>query len=152
MKAIIQGLKTKTEDGEEYYGYGGDFGDTPNDGNFVMDGLLFSDHTPTPGLLEYKKAIEPLQVLGFAGDGRSEVEIVNRYDHTTLDHLICTWAIVGDGFRRVGGDVKIPTGIYFTYPLLPHALFLGFSCFPPSLVVSGSFWRRLITDLENTDD
>ena len=30
------GLLTKTKDGKEYYGYGGDFGDAPNDGNFVM--------------------------------------------------------------------------------------------------------------------
>ncbi|CRK03658.1 hypothetical protein BN1723_020892, partial [Verticillium longisporum] len=48
--------------------YGGDFGDDPNDKNFVMDGLCFSDHTPTPGLVEYKKAIEPVQVLGLDGD------------------------------------------------------------------------------------
>lgn len=40
--------------------YGGDFGDIPNDYNFIMDGCVFSDHTPTPGLIEYAKAIEPV--------------------------------------------------------------------------------------------
>lgn len=73
-----------------------------------MDGLVFSDHTPTPGLIEYKKAIEPVQVL----EGTSEkVKIINRYDHVTLDHLKCEWFLVGDGFRKSGGEVQIPQGM-----------------------------------------
>ncbi|KAF5370853.1 hypothetical protein D9758_001799 [Tetrapyrgos nigripes] len=102
------GLLTKNEEGKEYYGYGGDFGDEPNDGNFVMDGALFSDHSPTPGLLEYKKAIEPVQVL----DGNEKkIEIINRYDFLSLDHLKCEWHIVGDDFTMVGGEIPIPTNI-----------------------------------------
>jgi beta-galactosidase len=72
-----------------------------------MDGLVFSDHTPTPGLIEYKKATEPVQVL--RGTNR-KVRIINRYDHVTLDHLKCEWTLVGDGFRKSGKEVKIPTG------------------------------------------
>ena len=85
-------------------GYGGDFGDEPNDSNFVLDGLCFSNHTPGPGLVEYKKAIEPVQTLGLE-DG-DKVRIVNRYDFLTLDHLECWWRVVSDGssererFRR----------------------------------------------------
>ncbi len=101
------GLRTKSPGGEEYYGYGGDFGDEPNDGHFVMDGLCFSDHTPTPGLKEWKKAIEPVQIL--SGD-KHAVQITNRYDHDTLDHLRCYWSITGDSFRKIGKEVKIPKG------------------------------------------
>ncbi|KAK3616784.1 hypothetical protein LTR22_026952 [Elasticomyces elasticus] len=57
------GLFTKTKDGKEYYGYGGDFRDAPNDGNFVMDGVLVSDHKPNSGFVEYKKALEPRLAL-----------------------------------------------------------------------------------------
>jgi beta-galactosidase len=46
-----------------YYAYGGDFGDEPSDSTFVMDGLLYSDHTPTPGLHEAKKVFEPVKVI-----------------------------------------------------------------------------------------
>lgn len=100
-------MRTKNAEGEEYYGYGGDFGDDPNDKTFVLDGLLYSDHTPTPGLVEYKKAIEPVQVInGTAG----KVEIVNRYDHVNLDHLQCHWLLVGDGFKTKAKEVKIPDG------------------------------------------
>ncbi|KAK4151934.1 glycoside hydrolase [Chaetomidium leptoderma] len=105
------GLRTKTKDGREYMGYGGDFGDEPNDYNFVMDGLCLSNHTPGPGLIEYKKAIEPVQTLGVE-DG-DKVRIINRYDFVTLDHLECWWWVVSDG--AVGPvtveKVKIPQGI-----------------------------------------
>ncbi|KAE9411499.1 intracellular beta-galactosidase BgaD [Gymnopus androsaceus JB14] len=102
------GLLTTNEDGKEYYAYGGDFGDEPNDGNFVMDGLLFSNHTPAPGLIEYKKAIEPVQLIG---GNEKKLEIINRYDFLTLDHLKCEWEVVGDGYTRPGTEIAIPTGI-----------------------------------------
>jgi beta-galactosidase len=72
-----------------------------------LDGLVFSDHTPTPGLTEYKKAIEPVQVLC---GGSKKIKIINRYDHVTLDHLNCDWSLVGDGFRKTGKKVRIPKG------------------------------------------
>lgn len=102
------GLKTKARSGEEFYAYGGDFSDVPNDGNVVMDGLLCSDHTPTPGLIEYKKAIEPVQVIGGSYD---RVEIINRYDFITLDHLKCQWLVIGDGFRTVVDEATIPKNV-----------------------------------------
>lgn len=75
-----------------------------------MDGLLFSDHTPTPGLIEFKKAIEPVQVIG----GRAgRVEIINRYDHINLDHLKCHWFLVGDGFKSKAKEIVLPKGQCF---------------------------------------
>lgn len=102
------GLKHITGTGEEYYAYGGDFGDEPNDFNFVMDGVLFSDHTPGPGLLEYKKAIEPVQILH--GDQESFI-MINRHDHVTLDHLMCRLSVVGDGFTQATQLLSLPTGV-----------------------------------------
>jgi beta-galactosidase len=101
-------LKTYTSAGEPYYGYGGDFGDFPNAYNFVLDGLIFSDHTPAPGLIEYKKAIEPVRIVS---GGASEVRIVNRYDVSRLDHLKCVWSLVQDGFKSSESEITIPSGI-----------------------------------------
>jgi beta-galactosidase len=101
------GLLTKTKDGKEYYGYGGDFGDTPNDGNFVMDGMLDSDHTPNSGLIEYKKALEPVQLVS-AGE---TITIINRYDCTTLDHLVGKWSTVSEKGESTSGSFDIPTGV-----------------------------------------
>jgi beta-galactosidase len=44
------------------YAYGGDYGEPIHDGNFVVDGLLFPDRTPSPGLLDVKKAYEPVRI------------------------------------------------------------------------------------------
>lgn len=84
-----------------------------------MDGLLFSDHTPTPGLLEYKKAIETVQVIGGTAES---VAVVNRYDHINLDHLRCHWSLVGDGFKERGGEIMLPNGdktlLFFFYNIV----------------------------------
>lgn len=83
------GLWKEDEGQPGFYAYGGDFGDFPNDNTFVMDGLCFSDHTPTPGLLEFKKVTEPVKSWV---DGRQLV-IENRYDFVCLDHLTATYKI-----------------------------------------------------------
>ncbi|ORX95936.1 beta-galactosidase [Clohesyomyces aquaticus] len=103
------GLLTKDKQtGEEYYAYGGDFGEVPHDGTFVMDGLVNSDHMPNSGLTEYKKAIEPVQLLDSSSD---EATFINRYDFITLDHLSCEWAIVSDPPSDQSGSVKVPAEV-----------------------------------------
>ncbi|OLF17464.1 glycoside hydrolase family 2 TIM barrel-domain containing protein [Actinophytocola xanthii] len=46
---------------EYEFAYGGDFGEPVHDGNFVIDGLVFPDRTPSPGLLDVKKVYEPVR-------------------------------------------------------------------------------------------
>ncbi|KAK4565974.1 hypothetical protein LTR86_003823 [Recurvomyces mirabilis] len=104
------GLITKTPDGTSYYGYGGDFGDVPNDGTFVMDGVLQSDHSPNSGLVEYKKTVEPVQMLEGGGE---KVTIINRFDFATLDELKCVWSVVSEkgAVGDVGAELELPKGI-----------------------------------------
>ena len=52
----------KTEDGRIMYGYGGDFGERHNDGNFCMDGLCYPDRTPHTGLKELKQVYRPVRM------------------------------------------------------------------------------------------
>lgn len=106
------GLLTKDEKtNEEFYAYGGDFGEEVHDGTFVMDGLVDSDHKPNAGLLEYKKAIEPVQLVESSDD---KAKFVNRYDFVTLDHLSCQYRVVsekGDDASAQTGSMKIPSGV-----------------------------------------
>ncbi|MBR1740218.1 MAG: glycoside hydrolase family 2 [Ruminococcus sp.] len=51
-----------TEDGEIKYGYGGDFGELHNDGNFCCDGLCYPDRTPHTGLREIAQVYRPVRV------------------------------------------------------------------------------------------
>lgn len=86
------GIRTYTEDGKEFFAYGGDFGEEPHDSNFVIDGLIMPDRTPSPALAEYKKVIEPVKVEEISlVDG--VVRITNLYDFIDLEHLYLTWSV-----------------------------------------------------------
>jgi len=98
------GIRRRAPNGKEYFAYGGDFGDEPNDGNFVCDGLVFPDRRPSPGLIEYKKIIEPVKVER-AGD---RFRIINRYDFLSLDHLRLSWNVTVAGVVKQRGAVKLP--------------------------------------------
>ncbi|MBN3524124.1 beta-galactosidase subunit alpha [Paenibacillus apiarius] len=89
------GIQSVDEHGRTYYRYGGDFGDDPTNGNFCIDGLIMPDRTPSPGLLEYKKVIEPVHT--HAVDLRQGVITVeSKYDFASLDHLTLIYTIVKD--------------------------------------------------------
>ena len=56
------GLRRRLPDGSERLAYGGDFGDTPNDGNFVADGLMSADLEPHPAMREVAWVYRPVTV------------------------------------------------------------------------------------------
>ncbi|KAI1082524.1 intracellular beta-galactosidase BgaD [Whalleya microplaca] len=90
-----------------FYGYGGDFGDEPNDGTFVMDGLCNSEHQPTPGLLELKRVIQPVRFTWEDG----KVFITNEYDFIELGHLAATYSIesYGQSVKHLeSGELSVP--------------------------------------------
>ncbi|MFI5686640.1 glycoside hydrolase family 2 TIM barrel-domain containing protein [Streptomyces sp. NPDC051636] len=93
---------------DERYGfaYGGDFGEELHDGNFVCDGLLFPDRRPSPGLLEYKKVIEPVRIEGDGSDGT--VRVTNTYDFADLSALAFAWSYQVDGETVESGPLSVP--------------------------------------------
>lgn len=44
------GSRAQDDNGNVWYKFGGDYGDYPNNYNFCLDGLIYSDQTPGPGL------------------------------------------------------------------------------------------------------
>ncbi len=93
---VDQGIRRVTEDGREWFAYGGDFGDTPNDGNFCGNGLIGSDRVPHPALWEYKKILEPVRVeaLDLA---KGRLRVSNRRFFTDLSDLEIVWTV-----QRIG--------------------------------------------------
>ena len=61
--------------GDRYMGYGGDFGDRPNDHTFCMNGIVFPDHSPKPQYWEVKKVYQNVGIT-MLEDGR--VKIFNK--------------------------------------------------------------------------
>lgn len=102
------GLLTEI-DGHKAYAYGGDFGEYPHDGVFIMDGLVDSEHNPTPGLIEYGKVIEPISI----GINEKEIVITNRFDFVDLNLFDCHFQVVNySGFEKQivqEGKIRLPS-------------------------------------------
>ncbi len=81
------GIQQVDENGDVYYLYGGDYGDFPTNGNFCIDGLVFPDRTPSPGLIEYKKVIEPI-VTEVIDLNHLKIKVKNRYDFRNLSGIL----------------------------------------------------------------
>ena len=103
---IDHGIARTADDGTPYYAYGGDFGEEVHDGNFVIDGLVFPDRTPSPGLLEFKKVIEPVRITV---DPRARTIGVRNLHHTRdTGYLRWGWLLEEDGALIGRGELAVP--------------------------------------------
>ncbi|WP_339308097.1 glycoside hydrolase family 2 TIM barrel-domain containing protein [Paenibacillus sp. FSL R5-0519] len=98
------GIATKTADGEPYYAYGGDFGDSPNDGNFCIDGLVTPDRKPHSSLIELKQIHAPIRVEAF-DLSQGLFNVINRYDFVDLSHIGLHWKITSNGVTEQQGQI-----------------------------------------------
>lgn len=89
--------------GERYLAYGGDFGDYPNDGQFVMNGLMFADLEPKPAYYEVKHVYQPFAVTGWNPD-KKEVEIFNKNYFDSLDDYALLWSVWEDGVKTMESE------------------------------------------------
>lgn len=103
---IDHGVAQRTEDGRAFFAYGGDFGEPLHDGNFITDGLVFPDRTPSPGLVEYKKVIEPVKIAVDPEGGT--ISVANGYDFADTAHLAFTWKVEDGGEPVAAGDLEVP--------------------------------------------
>ncbi|HEX7189464.1 MAG TPA: glycoside hydrolase family 2 TIM barrel-domain containing protein, partial [Actinomycetes bacterium] len=86
---IDHGLRQRDGLGRERYAYGGDFEEPVHDGNFVADGLLFPDRTPSPGLVDFAAVISQVLIEPVG----TRVRVVNRYDVRDLRHVAFRWRL-----------------------------------------------------------
>ncbi|WP_233531061.1 glycoside hydrolase family 2 TIM barrel-domain containing protein [Paenibacillus alkalitolerans] len=93
---IDQALSARAEDGTEYMAYGGDFGDTPNDGNFSGNGLLFADGSVSPKLHEVKACYQNI-VFEAEDLASGTFRVVNKHLFTDVSAFELVWAINRDG-------------------------------------------------------
>ena len=97
------GIRTTTEDGTEFYGYGGDFGEPLHDGSFVADGMVLSDGTPSPMLAEVAAIYTPIKL----DVGDVEVVIENRRHDGDTEDLRFVWRDELDGREIGSGELSV---------------------------------------------
>ncbi len=90
----------------EYWAYGGDFGDQPNDGDFCLNGLVGADRVPYPQYFEVQKAYQNVVVQNTESPGT--LVVTNRFDFTNLNQFRWKWEVSADGRVVEGGEIAAP--------------------------------------------
>ena len=111
---VDQGIATKTEDGRDYWAYGGDLGgmDYQNDVNFCLNGVVNPDRSAHPSLYEVKKVY---QYVKFESKNAKTGEIVikNKYDFINLNKFDFSWKLFENGKEVATGQLPmldVPSG------------------------------------------
>ncbi|MEF2243589.1 glycoside hydrolase family 2 TIM barrel-domain containing protein [Paenibacillus sp. IITD108] len=103
---IDQAILTKTDDGVDYLAYGGDFGETPHDGNFCGNGLIFADRTVTPKLEEVKRCYQNVKFEAVDLE-KGTIRLTNRFLFTNLNHYSLRWTVTLNGAASESGIMPI---------------------------------------------
>ncbi len=91
---VDQALTNYTPDGKPYAAYGGDFGDFPNDGQFVMNGIIFADRTVKPQYYEVQKVYQNIKVKKLSFD---TFQITNKSYFEPLEGYEGVWKLYRNG-------------------------------------------------------
>ena len=103
-------LRQRLADGTVRLAYGGQFGDEPNDCNFVADGLMSSELQPHPAMSEVAWVYRPVTVER----ARGGLRVSNRQSFRGLDWMEARWELVVGGTTRRSGRLTLP-------PVAPHS-------------------------------
>lgn len=108
---LEHGITVTDAEGREQFAYGGDFGEEIHDGNFVTDGLVDADRNPRPGLLDFKKVIEPLRIS--VAEDWSGFTVRNGFDFADTSAVGFRYAV------ETGGEL-LSDGVVEVEPLAPR--------------------------------
>ena len=81
--------------GEFYWAYGGDFGDNPNDNNFVADGLVFPNHELSSKSYNTKKIYQPIDF--FVKEDNKTFVLKSKLAFKSTNDLQISYSIIEDG-------------------------------------------------------
>ncbi len=90
--------------GKKYLAYGGDFGDTPNDGQFVLNGIVFGDLEPKPQYYEVKKVYQHIGTEAADLD-KGVFEVFNKYYFKDLKDYVINWSVYENGSETQHGKI-----------------------------------------------
>ena len=101
-----QALRTTTSDGIEYLAYGGDFGESPHDGNFCGDGIIFADGTVSPKIFEVKKCYQNVD-FSAVDLNQGVIRLKNKFLFTNLNEFTFKWTVTENGVEVKSGTSEV---------------------------------------------
>lgn len=99
-----QGLLTKNATGQDYWAYGGDFGDNPNDGNFCCNGLVRPDWSLTSKSYNTKKVYQPLEFKAVTGK-KNTFLIKNKLDFLPSTTYDVSYEILNEEGKQLSSGI-----------------------------------------------
>ena len=103
---VDQGLTKSDQNGQQYWAYGGDFGDQINDRQFCINGLIFPDRSLHPTVFEAKKAQQFYQFSLIESQPLTiKVSSENLFTDSIGETL--SWSVTEDGFLIDSGELPL---------------------------------------------
>ena len=103
---VDQALTKTDAQGNTFWAYGGDFGDTPNDRQFCLNGLVFPDRTPHPALSEAQRAQQFFQ-FHLVSHSPLVVDVESDYLFRSSDNEQLRWRVEVDGEVLAQGETRL---------------------------------------------
>jgi beta-galactosidase/beta-glucuronidase len=103
---VDQGIKTQTENGEEYIGYGGDFGEVTHDYNFCLNGVVLPDLSKTGKLAEVKYVYQNADIKW--NKNKTNILISNKNYFVDLNRYKGKWELLKNGKLVKEGSFSLP--------------------------------------------
>lgn len=140
-----QGLKTTYgSNGVEYWAYGGDFGDRPNDGNFCCNGLVLPNLGFTAKSYNTKKIYQPLEFR--LKEGATDTFVIkSKLAFASSDYLDVEYSVLKDGNEIDNGslDVNIAAG---------DSTELKINALPEKTILGAGYYIRFSATLKQATD
>ena len=90
----------------EYFAYGGDFGDVPNDGAFCINGLIGPDRVPHPHYYQVQKVYQPI-IFELVSTDPLRIKVTNFYEFLSLDHVNIRYSFTANGIVKTSDILNI---------------------------------------------
>ena len=99
---------------DEFWAFGGDFGEKPTDGPFMINGILGADRVPHPQFFEAQKVQQYINFEQIAGS--SDVAVTSKLDFTSLHDYDYAYEILENGKPSTSGSLKLSRDNRLTIP------------------------------------
>ena len=91
-----------------YFAYGGNWGDTHNDGEFCANGIMLADRTPKPFLNEIKYVQQEIWYTSTEADLKNgRINIKNEFLGRNTKDFTHWWYVNKDGIKIMGGSLEL---------------------------------------------
>jgi len=140
---VDQGLRKFSDKGEEFWAYGGDYGDDPNDNNFCINGIVLPDRKPNPALFEVKKVYQNIKFYS-VNLLEGKLLIHNKFAFISLKDIKVDWELTANGKIIQNGFIaNLEVG-----PGEQNEIVIPFQ--KPNLEPNTEYHLKIISSLKNT--